>query len=518
MLENANTPSRDDERGDTCADYLGRANDACAAGDAVLGMHLYLTAFEKASGGQLEPGTDAVDGLKKAWELACKLKERSLAEYIFGKLDPYLSADESAKCAAQLQRLALDKLEEFGLSKDDLEDMADMISEDFLGLGPKVLKVEHLGDFTPDDIASWARGDADDANGGAAPVASKGEGEPASDQAPKKPRIHMARTQAPTLSKLAEDAGVKPAGKPARLTYDDLVGYDAAVATMRDFGVGMQEDEDFKSFVDMLNARHGLDRMPVTDTFLFRSPAREDASRFMEATLGELKLPALRMRMEENLSGMPVLCVMSQADSSLKFDSSNGSFSGSGVLMLEDLDLWSAPQTDAGDDFEGLVYASLSRGAREAIELIRSAVDNPDVYVLASASLDADIDPFFLDLLEPLSFIDIGCPTPEERVEIWMEIAREHPSIRAVRVADLVRYSVNMPRFDIYLAAREAIEEAYKESLFQRRYVPVTRDNLFDKLAAYQPLDSKEYRELEDQVVRDFRSDLDHIDDLLGGL
>lgn len=86
-----------------------------------------------------------------------------------------------------------------------------------------------------------------------------------------------------------------------------------------------------------------------------------------------------------------------------------------------------------------------------------------------------------------------------------------------IRVADLVRYSVNMPRFDIYMARAEAIEEAYKESLFARRYVPVTRDNLFDKLAAYQPLDSKEYRELEDQVVRDFRSDLENIEDLLSG-
>ena len=136
---------------------------------------------------------------------------------------------------------------------------------------------------------------------------------------------------------------------------------------------------------------------------------------------------------------------------------------------------------------------------------------------MASASKNADIDPFFLELLEPLSLIDIECPTAEERVEIWMEIARDHPSIRSIRVADLVRYSVNMPRFDIYMAAREAIEEAYKESLFARRYVPVTRDNLFDKLAAYQPLDSKEYRELEDQVVRDFRSDLENIEDLLSG-
>ena len=80
-----------------------------------------------------------------------------------------------------------------------------------------------------------------------------------------------------------------------------------------------------------------------------------------------------------------------------------------------------------------------------------------------------------------------------------------------------MRLSSRMPRYDIYMAAREAIEEAYKASLVARRYVPVTADNLFDKLAAYQPLDSDEYRALEDAVVRDFRRDLDHLDDLLKG-
>ena len=50
----------------------------------------------------------------------------------------------------------------------------------------------------------------------------------------------------------------------------------------------------------------------------------------------------------------------------------------------------------------------------------------------------------------------------------------------------------------------------------QRRYVPVTIDNLFEKLAAYQPLESTEYRALEDAVVEDFRRGLDgDLDDLL---
>ena len=86
MLENADansTPSRGDDRGNSSADYLRRAVQACAAGNAVLGMHLYLAAFEKASASSGAPEEDAIDGLKQAWALACRFKERSLAEYIF---------------------------------------------------------------------------------------------------------------------------------------------------------------------------------------------------------------------------------------------------------------------------------------------------------------------------------------------------------------------------------------------------------------------------------------------------
>ena len=56
--------------------------------------------------------------------------------------------------------------------------------------------------------------------------------------------------------------------------------------------------------------------MPMVDCLLFCSDAREDASRFMLATVGELGLPAIRMRMEETFQGVPMLCVSAQATDS----------------------------------------------------------------------------------------------------------------------------------------------------------------------------------------------------------
>ena len=117
---------------------------------------------------------------------------------------------------------------------------------------------------------------------------------------------------------------------------------------------------------------------------------------------------------------MPILCVMGPSGNATRAVRADSVFSGRGVLVLEDIDLWSAPPGGRGRRLSRVSCMPRSRAApREAIELIRSAVDNPDVYVLASASKNADIDPFFLELLEPLSLIDIECPTAEERVEIW---------------------------------------------------------------------------------------------------
>ena len=105
-----------------------------------------------------------------------------------------------------------------------------------------------------------------------------------------------------------EESGLRVAETVEVLNYRTLAGYDSVIHSMRDIGIGMQDDEKFKELVTLLNTRHGVDRMPTLDTLLFRAPAREDANRFVAATIGELGLPVVRMHMEESLQGLPLLC------------------------------------------------------------------------------------------------------------------------------------------------------------------------------------------------------------------
>ncbi len=495
-------PGRNDEQNEPSHDYLKRAQEANDSGDFLLSMYLYLAAFQKSNGLGNEPTDAAIFGLKQAWAIACANKERQLAEYIFELMEPYLNAAEIEMCADQLQNLTLDKLEEFGLTREDLEDMAQMITDDIMGdVGPMV-RLDGIGiRKMPLETASGSDGprpQGDASAGLAKPDASSGDSS------------ELAAIEGEVQEAFADDGDA--------LDYDRIVGYESTVEMMRDFGIGMKDDPRFQQLVGMLNARHGLDKRPAPDSMLFRAHAREDANRFMMATLGELDLPSVHMRMEENFQGMPVLCISARSIDIPSPSSLSSVFSKGGVLVLEDLDLWESPSMDAPDDGGSFFLMQMTRGAREAVNLVRSAVDNPEVFVIATASMEGPIDDFFLDLLEPLSLVDIDYPNEEERNLIWMDIAKDHPSIRSINRRDLVRYSANLARYDIYMAAREAIEEAYKIGLMTRRYHPVSRDNIFDKLAAYQPLDSDEYTELEDEVVRDFQSDLNHIDDLLGDL
>lgn len=463
----------------SCGDYVERARAAAAAGDSSLAMHLYLIAFEEAY--RCAPSADefAISALREAWKLSCDLKERSLAEYIFDKLEPYLSSEEVPEYAKRLQSLALDKLSEFGISRSDLEGMADMISEEIgqnahiTGISP-IMSLNIGGNEGKDD-------------------ASKSEVAPAT---------------APADVKTA-----KPSKSPSRVCYDDLVGFDSVIDDARALGLGVKDDDEYRLLLDTLRERHGLDGLSAAGSVVFRTSSREDANAFMEAVVGELDLPAMRIQMQPGPMGVPMLCVTVSAKNQPRM-LGRVSLEAPSVLVLEDVDLWGAPLIDAASsvDGEGVMFANMSRAAREAVALVSAAVANPDVYVLASVGGDSADQGYLYDLMEPMSVIDIYLPDEVERRNIWNRMALEHPSIRELDLSTLTRVSRNLSRTDIVTAAREAVEDAYRAGLKARCYRPVTQELMFEHISNFQPLDSSEYRTLEDAVASDFRNQIDEIE------
>ncbi len=460
-------------------DYLSRAQAAAKSGDRVLAMHLYLTAYEEACKCAPVAGDAAVAALREAWELACELKERSLAEYIFDKLEPHLSAEEEPVFAKRLQNLALDKLSEFGISKADLEGMADMISEE-LGQNARITGISPI-------MSMHVPADSD------APEADEDEPRPS------------------TAS--ADVQKTKPSASAPMLRYADLVGFDGVIEDARALGLGVEDDDEYRTLVNTLREQHGLDGLSAAGSVVFRTSSREDANTFMQAVVGELGLPAMRIQMQSGPMGVPMLCVTVSAKNQPRM-LSRVSLEAPSVLMLEDIDLWGAPLIDAASstDGEGVMFASMSRAAREAVALVTAAVENPDIYVLASVGGDSPDQGYLYDLMEPMSVIDMYLPDEVERRTIWEAIASEHPSVRALDLGVLTRMSRNLSRTDIVTAAREAVEDAYRTGLKERRYKPITQELMFEHISNFQPLDSTEYRALEDSVIADFRKQIDQLE------
>lgn len=564
--------------------YLQRAASAVEEGDIVLGIHLYLAAYERALRENRIPSEAVLEGMTKAWDLAIRAKQRSLAEYIFEKLEAFWTPEEMARHAQELQELAFDKLEEYGLDRSLVEDMADMVSQDLMDVTDDVLyrydgdvvdntalplkrsaKNGQLSSKAENDKLNEASVKGSVSSGAEQKAANQGsQSNPSDDPASvsKEKDIAALNSAALTSSSSEErnggvhnednagvdkgaleiESAVIPSDSPlaaafAQLTnlatgaasketqeapqqqfnYRNLVGFDKAIASMAKLGVGRAKDPEFAQFLEMLNFRHGMPGMPGLGTLIFRSPAREDANCFMVATVGELGLPAVRMRLDRNAMGQVVLCVMASPNFKARLSGvSRSGFDSPTVVVLEDLDLWDLPFFDGSfDDVQSLLTIQLSRGAREALALVQAALTSPEATVLISASEPSEIDPFFWDLIGDHRFVDIDLPDEDERRKIWLSEQSQHPSMRGLNRGQLVDFSRGLSRFEIYAISNESVEEAYRESVAQNTFCAVETDKVLMRLSNFQPLESEEYKRMEDLAVDHFRKELANIDDLL---
>ena len=111
--------------------------------------------------------------------------------------------------------------------------------------------------------------------------------------------------------------------------------------------------------------------------------------------------------------------------------------------------------------------------------------------------------------------MDIDLPDEDERRKIWLSEQSQHPSMRGLNRGQLVDFSRGLSRFEIYAISNESVEEAYRESVAQNTFCAVETDKVLMRLSNFQPLESEEYKRMEDLAVDHFRKELANIDDLL---
>jgi hypothetical protein len=545
-----NAPFQDD-LSNSSEELLLRATSAIESGDPLLGVHLYLAAFERATTGDAAPTDAALEGMQRAWNIALEEKQRSLAEYIFERLEPFWTDEEADLHADELQQLAFDKLTDMGYSPEAIEEMTEAMNQGFEQLGASY---EGFVSSDSDQFAEALARRAEERGGTVVePEAPASETpaipepepvvEPASDDASvtleelirqavegvlpssddeddDEPgaKVKIAQFKIPTKK---ERANLAP--DPNWFDFSALRGFGVPISKMARLGVGHGDDAEFRSFVRMLNQRHGLDAPPSLGTLVFSGPVREDSNCFMVATVGELRVPAVRLRFDTNALGQSVLVVMTSPDfrSRLANLSRNG-FEGPAAVIMEDMDLWDVPDLDFQVDemsMSGFAQMQAVRGARETLNMIQSALDHPEVTVLISAADPERIDPFYLDLIGPYREVEVDLPNDDERRDLWRTAQTEHPSMRGLDLEQMTRLSRNLSRFEIYGIAAESVEEAYRDSLAKHRFCAVHTEDVLARLSNFQPLESEEYQQMEDIVVEALRCSLEGgVDSLIGDL
>ena len=506
-FEEGAAPGRSNEVDRETAEYLRMARNAVENGQFRLAVCLYLTAFEQDfASNQSNPTPAAIACLRKAWTHACDLKDRAMAEHIFERLSPHLPAETVSEYSRKLQKLSLEKLEDFGLSHDDVEGMADFLTGITEGMPGGSAKVTVKA--SSDDV----------------PRLATVENELVSPSAPYGLRIDAnkdkpapAKRPAPSAPSVSEEAKAPDAPEAQQICFRDLAGYDGAIQKMKALGFGAESDERYAAFLRMLSRRHGVEPRTSSMPMVFRSQAREDATYFMHAVVGELDQPSVRMHVETTSQGLSMLSVSATSDFKSKQQLMQMNLDRPMTLILEDVDLWfeSLPALQQIED--PTVQGGVAHGVREAVSMVRPAIMNPNITVVASCSIESEVDSLFFGILEPATVVDIDLPTQQERMDLWEWLADKFPSLRYFDYGELARLTESMTRYDICSAASEAVDQAYRDSIARTAYVPVTKSNLYEKIASFLPLDSREYEEAQEKVLERFRKELDHIDDLLNG-
>jgi hypothetical protein len=505
--------------------YLEAAQTALLSDQPRLAIHLFRAAFEAASGfGPLVPSR-VVDGLRRAWDLAFEMGDRSTAESIFGDLASHNSPEQNEQATLRLQTLALGQLEDMGITEDDLENIAGVISREMLGAGADAgTDGEKLFDSLRSALEQLGVSLDEDEDEG------KDEGERA--EAIQKRSPSQANLASSSLAKVSSAKGglahighqLREFGERNReeerqrhLNYQALAGYDHVLKRMRSFGFLSASDDVYRTFIERSAAMHGVSRLALDGGFLFFGPAREDVSLFAHATAGEIGFPVLHV--STDLDG--------QGNGTIKLAGPfrRGLFGSPPDLMdmvtpctvlIENIDFLQEMFDNeqqaikrSGGRVRGMMGPSGRSMQAEITGYLRALRRKPGIVIMATSQHEGGLREPLRSLLGTMHEIEVGAPWEDERRDVLITFAGEHPSFAELDVDRIARLSEGLSRNDLVSVAHAAVESAYRESLRTSRYNRVSMGDVLVQLAPFIDHESPLYQQVEDEAVAQLIWDLE---------
>jgi hypothetical protein len=461
---------------------LSDAHEAQDCGKGRLAIHLYCAAFEMSVEQTGEPTLAAIDGLRHAWLLACEEGDRQSAETIFNDLLPYNTQEQTENAINELQGLALVQLEELGVDKEEISEIASQL-----------LRMPEAGMPKP-QIISLARQKFIEEN------SADSEGTSTNDRR-------------------REDV----------LNYNTLVGFDLALEKMREFGLSSSDDHAYREFLAQIQSFHGVCGPVLSESFLFSGDSREDLGLFAMATAGEIGRPIINMMVELDATGNGVIKVIAPQRKSIFASQRFGEIPGQCTLVIQNIDyllqmfrnevntLAASPHSCAeGAAFNcfGQMSGSHPRTMQnEIMSHLDAMISHSDTFVIATTCASLDEEPMLsgerlLDLIGPICEIHVGKPCKQERCQVLQAFAEDHYSFKEIDNNIAGELMDGMSRFEIVAAAQDAVEKAYRESLRLSRHTVVTWDFFLNELMHWLDPEDEPYKLVEDLILQKFRNEL----------
>ncbi len=510
------------------ANRVGYLLDSAAmaeeGGNSRLAIHLYCAAFEASQ--DTENGVDerALSGLRQAWVLACEQGDRSTAETIFNDLAPYNSDEQTRAALEALQEMATQQL---GLKKGEMEDMAIALADEIRDAGIDIQALfERFG-----DVHNRSMEDKIDLSN--IPAALLGSMPPHEN-----PDALVAPEQMGAGGEFSAE------NIHAELRYANLCGFERTKEKMQAYGIVDPGNTELQSFLRQAESFHGVSGPVLSQNFLFVGPSREDNGIFAQATANEIGWPTITMIVDVNefgdgtikvvapikrsffgpprITDLPNPCtlVIQNIDilQELFWNEEHAINSGQGPFGYRHSDEHVKPQgmgkmpgVPAGVGAQGYPRSL----QHEIIGYLGALFARGGVFVIGTSAMSSAEHPLVLSeqlesLLGKPVEIAVEMPNLEERQSVLSYFSTEHPSFHDLDSASLACLSEGMSRFEIFVSCRQAVEEAYSESLKNQRHQMVSLEDILTTFTRYLAQDSITYRLVEDYLVALFAADLEN--------